>query len=226
MVEYHPFSTRDQSRLHHFGKNVLLGIYLGCELIAGRIWKGNILIADLEELEKLDAPDIYPRRINAKEVLIPQKGEEFTANGTAKLLRGDYEFQESTLRRVRFLPWASRGRSFFFQKMVWFFTGHAAHGLSPGTCDDSGNSICFVVYVDGVCAVGCDRPKVLAKATLDAAGLQCSEIAADFSSQVFTGLQLDHESGILSLEESRIWWLRHGLEFAACHKQLTGDQGA
>ena len=38
------------------------------------------------------------------------------------------------------------------------------------------DSVCFGLYVDGVCAVGCNRPKVLAaleavKATLDAAGL-------------------------------------------------------
>ena len=91
------------------------------------------------------------------------------------------------------------------------------------------DSICFGVYVDGVCAVGCDRPKVVSameavKATLDAAGLKCSEVEADTSRQVFTGLHLDHETGILSLEASRIWRLRHGLEFAACQKQLTGDQ--
>ena len=46
MVEYHPISTRDQSRLHQIGKKVLPGIFLGCELIAGGIWKGDILIAD------------------------------------------------------------------------------------------------------------------------------------------------------------------------------------
>ena len=33
------------------------------------------------------------------------------------------------------------------------------------------------------------------KATLDAAGLQCSEVEADTSKQVFTGLQLDHKTG-------------------------------
>ena len=37
MVEYHPISARDLSRLHQFGKNVLLGIFLGYELIAGGI---------------------------------------------------------------------------------------------------------------------------------------------------------------------------------------------
>ena len=46
------------------------------------------------------------------------------------------------------------------------------------------------------------------RATLDAANLQCSEIEADTSRQVLTGLRLDHESGILSLEDSRIWRLR------------------
>ena len=53
-------------------------------------------------MENLDASEIYPRRINAKEVLISQKGNEFifpVADGTAKLSGRDYDFQESTLRR-------------------------------------------------------------------------------------------------------------------------------
>ena len=65
-------------------------------------WKGDALIADLEELEKLDASEIYPRRINAKEELISQKGEEFifpVADGTAKLSRRYHGFREPTLRR-------------------------------------------------------------------------------------------------------------------------------
>ena len=78
------------------------------------------------------------------------------------------------------------------------------------------DSICFGVYVDSVCAVGCNRSKVLAalesvKLTLDAAGLRCSEVEADTSKQVFTGLQLDHKTEVLSLEASRIWRLRRGL---------------
>ena len=77
MVEYHPIPVRDRSRLHQFGKKVFPGIFLGCELIAERIWKGNILIADSEDSEKQDASEIYLRRINAKEVLVSQKGEQF-----------------------------------------------------------------------------------------------------------------------------------------------------
>ena len=39
----------------------------------GGIWKGDIMIADLEYLEKLDASEIYPGRVDAREVLIRQK---------------------------------------------------------------------------------------------------------------------------------------------------------
>ena len=37
MFEYHPISPRDLSRIHHFGKKVLRGIFLGHELIAGNM---------------------------------------------------------------------------------------------------------------------------------------------------------------------------------------------
>ena len=37
MVEYHPISEKDQTRLHQFGKNVLLGIFLGYVLFARKI---------------------------------------------------------------------------------------------------------------------------------------------------------------------------------------------
>ena len=87
-MEYHPISATAQSRLHQFGKKVLPGIFRGYAFIAVAIWTGDILIADLEDLEKLDASEIYPRRINAKEALISKKGEEFiflVADGTGKL---------------------------------------------------------------------------------------------------------------------------------------------
>ena len=57
-------------------------------------------------------------------------------------------------------------------------------------------------------------------------GLQCSEIEADTSKLVFTGLWLDHKTRILSLEAYRIGRLRIGSEFAARHRYLTGDQVA
>ena len=60
------------------------------------------MIADIQELEKMEASEIHPRRINAKEVLISQKEEEFifpAADGTATLSGRDCEFPEPTVRR-------------------------------------------------------------------------------------------------------------------------------
>ena len=51
LVEYYPISAKDQSRIHQFRKKVLLGLFLGYALYAERFWKGDILVADLEELE-------------------------------------------------------------------------------------------------------------------------------------------------------------------------------
>ena len=59
------------------------------------------MTAEIEEVQKLDASEIYPRKLNAKEVLITPKNEEFVfpvADGSAKLSGRDYEFQEPTLR--------------------------------------------------------------------------------------------------------------------------------
>ena len=49
LVEYHPITAKGHSRIHQFGKKVLPGLFLGYALYAGGIWKGDVLIADLEE---------------------------------------------------------------------------------------------------------------------------------------------------------------------------------
>ena len=110
VAEYHPISAKDLSRLHQFGKQVLSDIFLGCALHAGRIWKGDILVADIEELEKMDASEIYAKRLNAKEVLTPMNGEKCTfpvADGTVKLSEADQVLRTSTLIRYR----SDRGES-------------------------------------------------------------------------------------------------------------------
>ena len=71
MVEYHPVSAKDLSRLHQFGPKVLPSIFLGYVLSAVRIWKGDIMVADNEELDKMDASELHARRLNAKEVVTP-----------------------------------------------------------------------------------------------------------------------------------------------------------
>ena len=103
LVEYHPITAKDQSRIHQFGKKVLPGLFLGYALYAGRIWKGDVLIADLEELETMDASEIYSKRLNAKEVIFHHKGE-FTfpiADGRIKTPGEDQELRTSTLIRPR-----------------------------------------------------------------------------------------------------------------------------
>ena len=103
LVEYHPFTAKDQSRIHQFGKKVLPGLFLGYPLYAGRIWKGDVLVADLEELETMDAPEIYSKRLNAKEVIFPKQGEFIfpIADGRVKPLGGDQDLRTSTLIQER-----------------------------------------------------------------------------------------------------------------------------
>ena len=70
--------------------------------LARLCFDGDILIADIEQLEMLDASEFYPRRLNAKEVLITHKDGEFVfpvADGSANLSERNCEFQEPTLRR-------------------------------------------------------------------------------------------------------------------------------
>ena len=134
---------------------------------------------------------------------------------TQLLLREGVEVPDDLLhylmchRNFRSLLWVFLGLFFFCQKMVGSCVQLAGFSADALVMDRhrgpamSRDSICF--GVKGVCAVGCNRLKVLAaleavKVTLDAAGLQCAEVEADTSKQVFTRLQLDHKTGVLSLE--------------------------
>ena len=65
--------------------------------------KGDVLIADLEELETMDASEIYSKRLNAKEVIFPKQGEFIfpIADGRIKTPGGDQELRTSTLVRHR-----------------------------------------------------------------------------------------------------------------------------
>ena len=83
----------------NFGKKVLPGLFLGYALYAGGIWKGDVRVADIEELETMDASEIYAKRLNAKEVIFPKENEKFifvSADGRIKLSGGDQELRTST----------------------------------------------------------------------------------------------------------------------------------
>ena len=104
LVEYHPVTSKDQSRIHQFGKKVLPWLFLGYALYAGGIWKGDILVADYEELETMDASEIYSKRLNAKEVIFLTKKGKFifpVADGRIKPLGGDQDLRTFTLIRQR-----------------------------------------------------------------------------------------------------------------------------
>ena len=103
VVECHPKTAKDQSRILQFGKKVLLGLFFGYALYAGGIWKGDILVADLEELETMDASEIYSKRLNVKEVIFPKQGELTfpIADGRIKTPGRDQELRTSTLVRHR-----------------------------------------------------------------------------------------------------------------------------
>ena len=112
-------TAKDQSRIHQFGKKVLPGLFLGYALYAGGIWKGDVLIADLEELETMDASEIYSKRLNAKELIFPKQGEFILpiADGRIKTPGGDQELRTSTLIRPR--PIQGDGHVDFLGESEW-----------------------------------------------------------------------------------------------------------
>ena len=105
LVEYHPITAKDQSRIHQFGKKILPGLFVEYALYAGEIWRGDVLIADLEELETMDASEIYSKRLNAKEVICHQEKRRIyfskIADGRIKTPGGDQDLRTSTLVRHR-----------------------------------------------------------------------------------------------------------------------------
>ena len=81
--------------------------YLDCSshtlCTRGEFGQVTYLIADLEELETMDASEIYSKRLNAKEVIFPKQGEFIfpIADGRVKTPGGDQELRTSTLERHR-----------------------------------------------------------------------------------------------------------------------------
>ena len=69
-----------------------------------------MMVADIEELETMDASKIYSKRLNAKEVIFPKENGNFIfpiADGRIKFAGGDEELRTSTL--IRQLPLQGEG---------------------------------------------------------------------------------------------------------------------
>ena len=104
LVEYHPISAKDQSRIHQFGKKVLPGLFLGYALYAGefgrvtyfvalqtlRSWSGRI--GNLFEETQFERGDFSQRNWR---IYFP------IADGRIKTPEGDQELKTSTLIRPR-----------------------------------------------------------------------------------------------------------------------------
>ena len=70
------FSAKDQSIFHRLVKFFSWSIF-GHALYAGRVWKGEILVASIEELDILDASELHVRKFNANEIFMPRTDEHF-----------------------------------------------------------------------------------------------------------------------------------------------------
>ena len=99
-----PITAKDQSRIHQFGKKVLPGLFLGYALYAGGIWKGDVLIADLEELETMDASGNLLKKTQCGRGDISQTRRIYFSNSRwdeSKTPGEDQELKTSTLIRHR-----------------------------------------------------------------------------------------------------------------------------
>ena len=69
--------TKTNWQTENLKMNEEFGILPGHALFAGGIREEDILIAEIEVLDKFNVSETHSRRLNAKEVLITQKDGEF-----------------------------------------------------------------------------------------------------------------------------------------------------
>ena len=79
------------------------------------------MVADVEELETMDAFEIYAKRLNAKEVIFPKENGKFifqVADGRIKFVGGDEELRTSTL--IRDHPIRGEDQRYFLRESEGF----------------------------------------------------------------------------------------------------------
>ena len=107
LVEYHPRTAKDQSRIHQFGKKVLPGLFFGYALYAGRnLERVTYWLQTLRSWRRWTRQKIYSKRLNAKEVLFPKGRRRIyfpITDGRIKTLGGDQDLRTSTLVRHRLI---------------------------------------------------------------------------------------------------------------------------
>ena len=105
LVEYHPITAKDQSRIHQFGKKVLPGLFLGYASVRGEEF-GRVTYwsQTLRSWRRWTHRKSTQKRLDAKEVIFPKEKGEFIcpiADGQIKTLGGDQDLRTSTLVRHR-----------------------------------------------------------------------------------------------------------------------------
>ena len=105
LVEYHPITAKDHSRIHQFGKKVLPGLFLGYVLYAGEEFgRVTYWLQTLRSWRRWTHRKSTLKRLNAKEVICHKEKGEFIfpiADGRIKTLGGDQDLRTSTLIRPR-----------------------------------------------------------------------------------------------------------------------------
>ena len=77
LVEYHPFTAKDQSRIHQFGKKVLPGLFLGYALYAGEFGRVSYRSQTLRSWRRWTHQKSTQKILYAKEVIFPKEKGEF-----------------------------------------------------------------------------------------------------------------------------------------------------
>ena len=67
---FDPISTKDKSRLHQIGKQMLPGTSIGCALKSGGDWTEteDLIIAHWHNIENHVASEVHVKRFKSKEV--------------------------------------------------------------------------------------------------------------------------------------------------------------
>ena len=78
LVGYHPKTAKDQSRIHHCGKEVLPGLFLGNALYAGgELGRVTYWLQTLRSWRRWTHRKSTQKRLNAREVILPKEKGEF-----------------------------------------------------------------------------------------------------------------------------------------------------
>ena len=124
LVEYHTKFAKDSQE----SINLERKSYLDCssDTHCTRVeFRGDVLAADLEELETMDASEIFTKRLNAKEVMLPKENGNFifpVANRRIKLSGGDQELRTLTL--IREFPIRREDKKIFWDNQEYLHLHH------------------------------------------------------------------------------------------------------